>query len=205
MLEAVKNRIRLSFARRDWRKKNRDNYTVMGNDFNPKLVHAGIGSYGMLNVVNHSANYTLRIGNYCSIATNVSFVVCGEHRLDTVSTYPFKARYLGEKYEAFSKGNIVVDDDVWICENSTILSGVHIMQGAVVAAGSVVTKDVPAYSVVAGNPARVIKYRFSEGMIKELLNIDYSKLDEKMIAEHTKELYEELTDVEQLNWMPRKQ
>ena len=204
MFDSLKRRIELSLSRRNWRKRNKDNYTVMGDMFNPDLVCVGKGSYGILNIINHSDTYKIKIGCFCSIAPNVSFIVCGEHRLDTLSTYPFRARYLGCRFEAMSKGDIVIEDDVWICESAIILSGVSIGQGAVVAAGSVVTKNVPPYAVVAGNPAQIIKYRFSEELIKVLMRIDYSKLSKQMIYEHENDLYRSLTDIDQISWMPVK-
>ena len=80
------------------------------------------------------------------------------HTLNNISTYPFKTALLNYKNEeAISKGNIIIDDDVWIGFGATIMSGVHIGQGAVIAAGSVVTKDVPPVAVAAGNPVRFIK------------------------------------------------
>jgi len=97
-----------------------------------------------------------------------------------------------------------VNDDVWIGHGSTILSGVRIGQGAVVAAGSVVTKDVPLYAIVGGVPAKVIKYRFEPEMIEQLLKVDYSKLDEEMVRSHVEELYQKLESINQLNWLPRK-
>ncbi|MDY2949120.1 MAG: CatB-related O-acetyltransferase, partial [Lachnospiraceae bacterium] len=109
-----------------------------------------------------------------------------------------------EASEAFGKGNILVDDDVWIGYGVVVMSGVHIGQGAVIAAGAVVTKDVPPYSIVGGVPAKVIKYRFSAEMIKELMRIDYSSLTEELVKEHIKELYNELLDVSQLDWAPKK-
>lgn len=110
-----------------------------------------------------------------------------------------------EYSEEFSKGNIEADDDVWIGYGATIMSGVHIGQGAVVAAGAVVTKDVPPYAIVGGVPAKVIKYRFSEIMIEELLKIDFSKLTEEAIKSHIDELYTELEGVGQLEWLPKKE
>lgn len=202
MFESITGRIRLSICRRRWRKNNKDNFSVMAERFDPSLVSVGRGSYGFLHVINYSDIYRLRIGCYCSIGPDVYFVVCGDHRLNTVSTYPFKVRFLGEKYEAFSKGDIIIEDDVWIGANVTILSGIRIGQGAVIAAGSIVTKDIPAYAIATGNPARVIKYRFSEEMIKELIKIDYSRLSTEDIKEHEDELYRELTDKSQINWMP---
>lgn len=202
MFEPIIKRVRLTFCRRRWRRNNKDNYSEMAEEFDPGLVSVGRGSYGLLHVLNYSDVHRLRIGCYCSIGPGVYFVVCGEHRFDTVSTYPFKVRFLGEKHEAFSKGDIIIEDDVWIGANVTILSGVRIGQGAVIAAGSIVTKDIPAYAVAAGNPATVIKYRFSEEMIKELIRIDYSRLSTEDIREHKEDLYRELKNVDQISWMP---
>ena len=83
------------------------------------------------------------------------------------------------------------------------MSGVHIGQGAVIAAGSVVTKDIPPYAIVGGVPAKIIKYRFSSDMITELLKIDYRKLTEDAIRQHINDLYVELKDINQLNWLPK--
>lgn len=74
-----------------------------------------------------------------------------------------------------------------------------------VAAGSVVTKDVPPYAIVGGVPARVIKYRFGPEMIEELLKVDYSKLDRAEIQEHVQELYQPLKSPEQIQWMPTRE
>ena len=204
MLASIICRISLYKARRRWRRENPHNYTYMAEEFNPNLVSVGRGSYGLIHVINFSDHYKLSIGNYCSIAGNVYFIVCGEHRMDTISTYPFKAYYCHHKYEATSKGNIVVNDDVWIGENVTILSGITIGQGSVIAAGSVVTKDVPPYSIVCGNPAKVIKKRFNDDLIKELMHIDYSTLDESQILTHEDDLYKPLVTNSQLEWLPKK-
>ena len=81
---------------------------------------------------------------------------------------------------------------------------VSIGQGAVVAAGAVVTKDVPPYAIVGGVPAKVIKYRFSPELIEELLKVDYSKLTKEDVEKHLDVLYTELKDPCQLDWMPKK-
>lgn len=91
---------------------------------------------------------------------------------------------LKKEGETQAKGNIIVNDDVWIGDSALVLSGVEIGQGAVIAAGAVVTEDVPPYAVVGGVPARVIKYRFTDDVIKELVKIDYAKVDRKFIELH---------------------
>lgn len=113
----------------------------------------------------------------------------------------------GRNYDALSKGNIIVEDDVWIGQNAFILSGVTIHQGAVIATGAVVTKDVPAYAVAGGVPAKVIKYRFQEEVINELLKIDYGRLTKELVEKHMDELYTEIRTAEQvrkMDWLPRK-
>ena len=131
----------------------------------------------------------MSIGHYCSIAPNVVFLLNSEHHTDYVSTYPFKVKRLKFSFESFSKGDIIVGDDVWIGFGSIILSGVRIGRGAVIAAGSVVTKDVPNYSIVAGNPAKVIKYRFDEKTMELMDKIDFSLFNDDFIKTHIELLY----------------
>ena len=185
-----------------WRKRNKHNDTYMANSFNIEKVYVGKYTYGELTVLTFNERDELKIGNFCSIASGVTFVLSADHSLNYISTFPFKVKVLNsEKYEAVSKGNIIVEDDVWIGQNAIILSGVHIRQGAVVAAGAVVTKDVPPYAIVGGNPARVIRYRFEDSVIKQLLKVDFSNLSQKMIEEHISELYQPIEDVSQLKWI----
>ena len=172
--------------------------------FNLDNVFVGKETYGNLIVDNYNNIYKLVIGNYCSIATNVMFILDADHYTNHISTFPFKVKVLGEKQEGVSKGDIIVEDDVWIGYGATILSGVHIGQGAVVAAGAVVSKDVPPYAIVGGVPAKVIKYRFEPNMIEELLKVDYSKLTKEDIEKHIDDLHAELKDPSQLDWMSKK-
>ena len=197
-------RLRLLILKRKWKHANFHNSTWMVNAFELNDCQVGVQSYGGISLHNDVSGIKLVIGSYCSIGENVVFLLGLEHRLNTISTFPFKSQCLSGEYEALSKGDIVIDDDVWIGYGAAIMSGVHIGQGAVIAAGAVVTKDVPPYAIVGGVPAKVIKYRFKEEMIEELLKIDYSKLTKEMIQTHESELYTELTDLEQLDWMPKK-
>lgn len=192
--------------RRKWNRIHPNSDTIPMNEFNFNNVEIGYGSYGELNVIDFGGNNKLIIKNYVSIAQKVSFILNADHYTNHISTYPFRVKILQiQSSESFGKGNIIVDDDVWIGYGATIMSGVHIGQGAVVAAGAVVTKDVPPYAIVAGVPAKVIKYRFEPDMIGELLKIDYSKLTKEQIAKHIDELYVKLTTVSQLDWMPKKE
>jgi chloramphenicol O-acetyltransferase type B len=132
----------------------------------------GVGSYGLPIVHDWQEGSTLRIGSYCSIAEQVEVFLGGHHRADWVSTYPFPAMVAEAAHipdYAVSRGDVVIGSDVWLCTHSIILSGVTVGHGAVVAAGAVVSRDVAPYSVVAGNPARHIRWRFPEGIRAALL------------------------------------
>lgn len=187
-----------------FRIKNRHNNVSMSNYFNINLVSVGKKSYGSLYVLAFSNESTLKIGNYCSIAPNVSFILSADHYINHISTYPFKVKIMKEKFEGKSKGNIVVNDDVWIGYGAIIMSGVHIGQGAIIAAGALITKDIPPYAIVGGVPAKIIKYRFKPEIIKELLKIDYNKLTKKDIANNIDKLYVEIREKGQINWLLNK-
>ncbi len=177
-----------------WRKKNPHNLTTAQNTFDMDLVTVGENTYGGLTILNYAKGNHLQIGSYCAIAENVVFILNAEHHLDTISSYPFKVRILGEESEATAKGDIVLEDDVWIGANATILSGVHLGKGCVIGACSVVTKDVPNYAIIAGNPAKIIRYRFSEEIRKKLEQVDFRKLDRAMVEKNIENLYTSLTE-----------
>ncbi len=128
----------------------------------------------------------LVIGKYTSIAVGAVIMLGGEHRIDTVSTYPFKQLLPGAEHAndtSFSRGPVVIGNDVWIGNAAMILSGRTIGDGAVIAANAVVTKDVPPYAVVGGNPARVLKFRFSPDIIGALQAIAWWDWPEEKIVE----------------------
>lgn len=194
-----------------WREKNQDNFTIpVDEEFDINRVHVGKSTYGKLNIKTWGSSSKVDIGSFCSIADKVTILDSLEHNISTISTFPYKVYFTGAKSETFSKGNIIIDDDVWIGYHVTILSGVHIGQGAVIAAGAVVTKDVSPYAVVGGVPAKVIKFRFNPDVCEYLQTIDYGHLTKELIASHIDDLYTDLSgkrleEVKKITeWMPKK-
>jgi acetyltransferase-like isoleucine patch superfamily enzyme len=147
----------------------------------------GDHTYGKPRVISWAEGTSLRIGKYCSISTHVIIFLGSEHRTDWVSTYPFpflwkEARSI--KGHPFSKGDVTIGNDVTIGYNVTILSGVSIGDGAAIGTGSVVTKDIPPYAIAAGNPARVLRYRFDEETIRKLLQIKWWDWSDEKVKEN---------------------
>ncbi|MBK9794916.1 MAG: CatB-related O-acetyltransferase [Holophagaceae bacterium] len=133
----------------------------------------GDWTYGAPNILDWGSG-ELTIGKFCSIASEVKILVGGEHHSDWISTYPFDAFFgkqgtVGPSHR--SKGGVEIGNDVWIGTDVLILSGVKIGDGAIIGARSVVTKNVAPYSVVVGNPATLIRLRFSPEQIAALLRI----------------------------------
>lgn len=118
----------------------------------------------------------LVIGKFCAIAAETRFIMTGDHKLDAITTYPFPIFGHGWEaafnvYDLPVKGDIVVGHDVWFGYDSLVMNGVTIGNGAIIAARAVVVKDVPAYAIVAGNPAKVVKMRFDDKTIDRLQKI----------------------------------
>lgn len=197
--------IRLMRYKIKWRKKNGHNRTELNCIIPLDKIVVGKGTYGMLNVLvyNWSLPSKLRIGNYCSISNSAVFMLGGGHDYHKIFTYPFRKMNMGTD-ESISKGDIVLEDDVWLGENVTIMSGVTVGHGAVIGTNSLVTKDIPPYAVAYGIPAKVVKYRFSEEIIKRVSKIDMEKLNDNLIVEHIDELYEDVTNETDLSWLPMK-
>jgi virginiamycin A acetyltransferase len=134
----------------------------------------GEWTYGKPRIISAETKTKLTIGKFCSIAEGVTILLGAEHRTDWITTYPFNVLFEGARHfegHPHSKGDIVIGNDVWIGTEAFILSGVTIGDGAVIAARSVVTKDVLPYSIVGGNPARHIRFRFPDEVIKSLERI----------------------------------
>jgi virginiamycin A acetyltransferase len=136
----------------------------------------------------------LIIGKFCMIASDVKFIMNGaNHLTNSLSTYPFaifgkgwESAMDGKNYP--KKGDIIIGNDVWIGYNATVMAGVTIGDGAVIAANSTVIKDVDPYSIVGGNPAKEIKKRFSKDIIKRLLELKWWNWDIEKITKNIQHL-----------------
>ncbi|MCF2856975.1 Vat family streptogramin A O-acetyltransferase [Pseudoalteromonas sp. SMS1] len=133
----------------------------------------------------------LKIGKFCAIATGVKFIMNGaNHQMSGFSTYPFYI--FGNGWEKATpqagelpyKGDTEVGHDVWIGYKATIMAGIKVGNGAIIASKSVVTQDVPPYSIVGGNPAKVIRMRFEQPVIDTLLNIAWWDWPAEKITSH---------------------
>ena len=153
----------------------------------------------------------LKIGKFCSIACGTKFLFnSANHALDSLSTYPFPLFFEEWNLEKEKvtdawdyRGDIVIGNDVWIGFRAMICGGVTIGNGAIIAAGAVVTKDVPPYAIVGGVPARIIRFRYSQDIINELEDLDWWSLDDSILQKHISLFQHKLTknDVILLNDM----
>lgn len=133
----------------------------------------------------------LLIGKFCSIATDVRFIMNGgNHPTDWLTTFPFPI--FGHGWEVAlpaswpTKGDTVVGNDVWMGYSALVMPGVHIGNGAIVATAAVVTRDVPAYAIVGGNPATVLRYRFDPETIARLESLRWWDWDAGKISRNVK-------------------
>ncbi len=133
----------------------------------------------------------LIIGKFCQIASGITIIMNGaNHRMNSVTTYPFNI--MGNGWEKVTpsldelpfKGDTVIGNDVWIGQNVTILPGVHIGDGAIIGANSIVTKDIPAYHIAGGNPSKIIRKRFDDELINYLEQIKWWDWEEKKIFDN---------------------
>jgi len=136
-----------------------------------KYVTMGPGSYagGGFELLNENDGGNVSIGRFTSIGNWVKVFCGGYHRVDWVTTSPIHET----RQTTYSKGETFIGSDCWIGTGAVLMSGVKVNDGAVVAAYSVVTKDVPHYAIVGGNPAKLIRYRFTEEQISALRRISW--------------------------------
>lgn len=155
----------------------------------PKHIKIGRFTYGYENISirQYGEGANLEIGSFCSIASCITIFLGGNHRTDWITTYPFGHVNIDQlggeliKGHPSSNGDIIIGNDVWIGHGVTIMSGVTIGDGAVIAANSTVTKSIGPYEIHGGNPAKIIKKRFEDSVINELLGMAWWNLSESDI------------------------
>jgi acetyltransferase-like isoleucine patch superfamily enzyme len=141
---------------------------------NNQLFKMELGKYsysGNVNVLQWTRNDKVKTGKFCSLASNIKFIIDGNHKYNGFSTFPFREIFHWNEVDKnnWGKETPIIGNDVWIANDVVIYSGVSIGDGAIIAGQSVVTKSVPPYAIVGGNPAKIIKYRFESHIIEKLL------------------------------------
>lgn len=195
MLNSIKIKIKKNLFIRQWRKENKHNQTIPNSIFPSEVVKIGRNTYGFLNISFRHILKTgcqLRIGSYVSIADNVTFHLTENHQTRTFTTFPIKSFLNNEQdaSDALSKGETIIEDEVWIGYGVSILSGVKIGKGAIIATGAVVVSDIPAYTLAGGVPAKVIRNRFSFEITQRLLNLHLVNLDSKTLKDNIELFYQ---------------
>lgn len=170
---------------------SKDSIPSLNRGEKSQIVITGKHSYGLhhIDIRSWEEGANLYIGSFNSIADNQVVFLGGNHRTDWATTFPFghihhstfPSGSINGSGHPVTKGHVVIENDVWIGSSCTIMSGVTLGSGSVIAARSVVTKNVPPYAIVGGNPARVIKYRFSEELIAELLDLQWWNYEDQVI------------------------
>ncbi len=166
----------------------------------PGQIAVGAWTYGRPKVRFPESGAKLTIGRYGSIADGVEILLGGNHRTDWVTTYPFPELpdlwpgAAGIEGSHATRGDVAIGHDVWLGSQCMVLSGVTIGTGAVVAARAVVTRDVPPYAIVGGNPARVLKLRFDEEKVAALLASRWWELPRETVVELMPLLMSDRTD-----------
>jgi acetyltransferase-like isoleucine patch superfamily enzyme len=169
-----------------------------------KVILTGKHSYGLGNIKIRSwgEGANLYVGGFCSIAGDVTVFLGGNHRTDWATTFPFghivnnlfpNGQINGGGHPA-TKGHVVIENDVWVGQGCTIMSGLRIGSGSVLAANSVVVKDVEPYTIVCGNPAKPLKKRFPRPIVQQLLKIKWWNRSDEEINQIVPLLQQPLTE-----------
>lgn len=153
-------------------------------------------TYGLPKIFKLEDSSQIQIGKFCSFANDVKIFLDGEHEVENISTYPFgyfKDFKTKKRYITKSKGKVTIGNDVWVGYGVTILSGVNVGDGAVLGACSLITKDIPPYTIVGGVPAKIIKKRFDDKTIKNLLKTKWWNWSNEKIQKNTEILSNKLS------------
>lgn len=156
------------------------------------IKYWGVGTYGCPSIVSYDGISKLSVGKYCSMADNVSILLGSNHKHKAVPTYPIcNIDNNFSTKDANIQGDVFIGNDVWIGYGATIIGPVSIGDGAIIGAGSVINRDVSAYSIVMGVPGQILRYRFSEDQIQKLLEIKWWNWNTDKIKNNIKLLYAE--------------
>jgi len=150
-----------------------------------------------VNIISWSDKFSVFLGKYNSIGRDCNFFLHANHRPDWIST---SSQLWGPVTDEISKmhmeighpsckGDIIIENDVWIGAKATIMSGVKISNGAIIGATATVTKDVPPYAIVVGNPGKIVKFRFTDEQISSLLKISWWNWDEEKIKNEAMKIW----------------
>jgi acetyltransferase-like isoleucine patch superfamily enzyme len=161
----------------------------------PDSVIFGEGTYwgAGTRFITYTISEKIIIGSYCSLGENVTLITGGGHRTELASTWPMENILRGVANPSrtyYSTANTTIGNDVWIGHGAIITGGVTIGNGAVVSAGSVVYASIPSYAVVLGNPARIIKYRFSKSIREALERIKWWDWNKELINDRIEWFYQ---------------
>jgi acetyltransferase-like isoleucine patch superfamily enzyme len=171
------------------------------------LYNCDIGKFSY--IAQNAVLYNMSMGMFCSVGSDLH-IVAATHPTSFISTSPYFYQHspFPGVVSPFCKENInhsqvkkvTIGNDVWIGERVTLMGGITIGDGAIIGANALVTKDVPSYSIVGGVPAKILKYRFSEDVILNLLNIQWWNKDEKWFKEHIDLYHKDITSVDNLQF-----
>lgn len=184
-------------------------YRKISGDKFPVLI---IGRDSYINGINiesrqiydkHTAFYNVQIGCHTAIGYDTKVLIDRNHDYKSVAQGKIRGGNSQIVSKIHHKGQVIIENDVWIGQNCLIMGGVTIHNGAVVGARSVVTKDVPPYAIVGGNPAKIIGYRFDEKTIECFLQIQWWYWDSEKIEEYRAEFEKEASDFVRLFYKPR--
>lgn len=169
------------------------NIDPRSNISNHGIIEIGEYSYGYFNIICFNDTDYVRIGKFCSIASGVKIFGGGEHNKRFISTFPLKHFFADCDIDpnVTTKGPTIIGNDVWIGTNSIVLSGIKVSDGAIIGAGSVVSRDIPPYAIAAGNPIQIIGFRFDEETIRKLTSISWWDWPIEKIQENLDGFYQD--------------
>ncbi|VXC31305.1 conserved hypothetical protein [Flavobacterium sp. 9AF] len=164
-------------------------YTISSNS----KVEAGVESYHNGNLIVKGKGL-FKIGNYCALGQDIKIILSNHVYNYPSLQYNFYRKRFNELPYKMDKGNITIGSDVWIGDNAILLPNITVGNGAIIGAGAVVTKDVPDFAIVGGNPAKIIKYRFSEAQIIEINNKKWWNWDNEKIIKNRDYFFKSLDE-----------